>query len=568
MKSPTAAQNAIAKPVLKKAAGGVMKDEAKAMSLRDAYYYHLKYTLAKDRYNAGPAHAYQALALAVRDQVIERWIETQRAYYDRDAKRVYYISMEFLMGRTLTNSLMNLGMYEECQKALEDTGFALEELEEQEVDAGLGNGGLGRLAACFLDSLATLGYPAYGCGICYDFGIFHQRIANGYQVEDPDEWLRTGHPWLTERPENVFKVRFGGRVTQTKDRGGIKSEWVDTSDVLAVPHDMPIPGYEKRTVNTLSLWEARAVESFNLTEFQTGDYIKSVEDSIVSETLSRVLYPNDSNSQGRELRLKQEFFLVSASLQDILRRFRKHHSDFGKLPDKVAIQMNDTHPSIAVAELMRLLVDEEGLRWEKAWDICIKTFGYTNHTLMPEALEKWQVSLMERLLPRHMGIIYEINHRFLQEVRKKYPKDDAMIRRVSLIDEDGDKSIRMAHLAIVGSHSTNGVAQLHTELLKLHVVPDFAKLYPERFNNKTNGITPRRWLNNCNEGLSTLISQHIGEAWITDLGELKKLEPLAGDASFQKAWREVKKNNKLRLGAYIEKEMGVLISPTHCSAPR
>jgi starch phosphorylase len=536
-------------------------DDTEVMSLREAFYYHMKYSLAKDRYNVTSSHAYQALALAVRDQIIERWIETQRAYYDRDVKRVYYLSMEFLMGRTLGNSLMNLGLYDECRTLLSEAGFSIEALEEHEADAGLGNGGLGRLAACFIDSLATLGYPAYGCGIRYDFGIFHQRISDGYQVEEPDEWLRTGNPWQTERPENTFRVKFGGRMIQVTENNRLKHKWVDTSDVLAMPYDMPIPGFGNRTVNTLSLWASRAVESFSLSNFQTGDYLKAVEDSALSETLSRVLYPNDNNSQGRELRLKQEFFLVSASLQDILRRYRKHHNDFKAFPDKVAIQMNDTHPSLAVAELMRLLLDEEELGWDTAWDICTRTFGYTNHTLMPEALEKWPVSLMERLLPRHMSIIYEINHRFLEEVKQKHPGKDDLLHRVSIIEEGGEKTVRMAHLAVVGSHSINGVAQLHTELLKLHVLPDFFMLYPKRFNNKTNGITPRRWLNNCNPDLTTLITKSIGTKWITDLGELKNLEPFAKDASFCKEWREAKKHNKLRLAKYIEDNLGITISP-------
>ncbi len=536
------------------------QDENSVMGLREAFSYHLKYSLAKDQYNVTASHAYQAIALAVRDKIIDKWITTQRAYYDRDVKRVYYLSMEFLMGRTLGNSLMNLGLYKECDTVLSEAGFSIDALEELEADAGLGNGGLGRLAACFLDSLATLGYPAYGCGIRYDFGIFHQRIKNGYQVEEPDEWLRTGNPWQTERPENTFRVKFGGRTVVAIESGKEKTRWVDTVDVLAMPYDMPIPGYGNNTVNTLSLWKAMAIESFNLSEFQTGGYLRAVEESALSETLSRVLYPNDNISQGRELRLKQEYFLVSASLQDIIRRYRKHHSDFKLFSDKVAIQMNDTHPSIAVAELMRLFIDEEGLGWDIAWDICVKTFGYTNHTLMPEALEKWPVSLMQRLLPRHVEIIYEINYRFLETVRSKYPNREDMVQRLSIIEEAGEKFVRMAHLAVIGSHSINGVAKLHTELLKLHVLPDFFLMYPERFNNKTNGITPRRWLNNCNAGLAALITSHIGSNWLTDLGELKKLEPLAKNSSFRKAWVEVKTANKERLAKYIEDNLGVSIN--------
>ncbi|MFH0938721.1 MAG: glycogen/starch/alpha-glucan phosphorylase [Planctomycetota bacterium] len=534
---------------------------ATAMELLDAFAYHLKFSLAKDSYNATSQHCYLALAMAVRDQMIERWIDTQRTYYQQDVKRIYYFSMEFLMGRMLTNSLMNLGLYEFCRQ-LPDIGYDLDELEEMEADAGLGNGGLGRLAACFLDSLATMSYPAQGYGIRFDFGIFHQRIRDGYQIEEPDQWLRTGDVWETHRPENMFRVKFGGRVEQTRDaHGKLKINWVDTNDVLAAPFDMPIPGYGGHTVNTLSLWSARAVESFNLEYFQAGDYAHAVEQSALSETLSRVLYPNDNLSQGRELRLKQEYFLVCASLQDIMRRYHKHHKTFKNFPDRVAIQLNDTHPTLAIPELMRLLLDEHSLSWDEAWEICMRTFSYTNHTLMPEALEKWSVTLLQRLLPRHLEIIYEINRRFLETVAKKYPGNGELLQRVSLIEEYPEKMVRMAHLAVVGSHAVNGVARLHTELLKTRLLSDFFNLYPERFHNKTNGVTPRRWLKLCNPGLSELITCHIGANWITDLEQLRKLEQQAEDSKFHSDWRMIKRANKERLAKYIKEVNNIAVDP-------
>ncbi|MCX7679253.1 MAG: glycogen/starch/alpha-glucan phosphorylase [Spirochaetes bacterium] len=521
-------------------------------SLQISFVNHLEYSCAKDEYSATPHDLFTSVALMVRDRMIERWIETQQTYYAVDAKRVYYLSLEFLVGRTLGNSLINLGLYENAHKALHELGYDLEELREIEWDAGLGNGGLGRLAACFMDSMATLELPAYGYGIRYEYGIFFQRIINGYQVETPDNWLRYGNPWEFPRPEFLYPVRFKGRVEPyTDSEGKLCFRWTDFEMVMAMAYDIPIPGYKNNTVNNLRLWAAKSTREFNLEYFNTGDYEKAVADQANSENISKVLYPKDESFKGKELRLKQEYFFVSATLQDIIRRYKKTHTDFRAFPDKVAIQLNDTHPAIAIAELMRLLMDVEGLGWDEAWEITTKTFAYTNHTVLPEALEKWPVSLMEYLLPRHMMIIYEINRRFLDEVAKKYPGDNNRLYRMSLIEEGSEKKVRMANLAIVGSHSVNGVAELHTNILKSNVFRDFYELWPEKFNNKTNGITQRRWLLLCNPGLAKLITEKIGDGWITNLYELKKLIPYANDEEFLARWEEVKRENKKRLAEYI-----------------
>jgi len=530
-------------------------------SLKKTFINRIRYSLAKDEYTVTERDCYKALAYTVRDRLVDRWIKTQQTYYNQDAKRLYYLSMEFLTGRTLGNALINLGIEENTRKMLEELGYNLEELEEQEFDAGLGNGGLGRLASCFLDSMATMSLPGYGYGIRYEYGIFFQHIRNGYQVETPDNWLRYGNPWEIERPESLYPVKFYGYVHQYIDaRGHFRAEWKDTEVVMAMAYDTPIPGYGNNTVNNLRLWSAKSTREFNFDYFNHGDYAKAVADKVVTETISKVLYPNDATAVGKELRLKQEYFFVSASLQDIIYRYKKTHTTFDAFPDKVAVQLNDTHPAIGVAELMRLLVDEEGLPWEKAWDITVRTMGYTNHTVLPEALERWSVSLMEKVLPRHLQIIYEINRRFLEDVKAKFPNDNDLLRRVSIIEEGPERMVRMAYLAIVGSHSVNGVAELHTNILKKTLFKDFYMLFPERFNNKTNGITQRRWLKLCNPKLSELITEKIGDGWITDLYQLKGLEKFAEDKAFHKQWQAVKLANKERLADYVKHKYKVKLN--------
>jgi starch phosphorylase len=529
--------------------------------LKRTFFHHLLFTLAKDEYSATKLDLYKSLAYTIKDQLVKRWIRTQQTYYEVDAKRVYYLSLEFLMGRALGNNLLNLKLYDETTRSLHDLGQELERLEEMEWDAGLGNGGLGRLAACFLDSMATMELPAYGYGIRYEYGIFHQKIRDGYQIETPDNWLRYGNVWEIGRPEYLYQVKFYGRVEQyTDDDGEFRSTWVDTDEVMAMAFDTPIAGYGNNTVNNLRLWAAKSTREFDLEYFNTGDYIKAVQDKEKSETISKVLYPNDNVVQGKELRLKQEYFFVSATLQDVIRRFKKTHEGFEELPDKVAIQLNDTHPAIAIVDLMRILVDLNHLPWEQAWDIAKRTFGYTNHTILPEALEKWPVSLLERVLPRHMQIIYEINGRFLKTVAERFPDDPERVQRMSLIEEGPDRHVRMAYLAVVGSHSINGVAALHSNLLKTRLFKEFYEMFPERFNNKTNGITQRRWLRKCNPGLSELITKRIGEGWTTDLVQLKKLIPLAEDADFRKEWAEIKRANKNQLASTITKLTGVKVN--------
>jgi glycogen phosphorylase len=535
-----------------------------AESLKNGILGHLEYTLAElPKHVDSEWEPYVALALAVRDRMIQRWIRTQDTYYERDAKRVYYLSLEYLMGRTLGNSLINMGLLDACVKALHELGYRLEELGDAEWDAGLGNGGLGRLAACFLDSMATLGYPSYGYGLRYDYGIFHQRIVNGAQVEVPDGWLRYGHPWEIPRLGDRYPVQFYGRVDSYVNASGrLTNAWVDTKQVLATPYDTPIPGYGGQTVNTLRLWGARAVREFDLAEFNEGDYIGAVEARARSENICRVLYPNDNVSAGRELRLAQEYFFVSATLQDIIRRYRKRYQmfdephglrTFDRFAEKVAIQLNDTHPTLAIPELMRILVDLEDLGWDEAWAITTATFGYTNHTVMAEALERWPLSLLGTMLPRHLQIIYEINRRFLDDVRRHFGQDDARTRRMSIIEEDGERRVRMATLAVVGSHAVNGVAALHTQILTSEVFGDFYAMTPEKFSNKTNGITQRRWLLKSNPDLAQIISDTIGAGWVTDLDQLRQLAPLAGDRAFHEAWRAAKRANKLRLADTIRR---------------
>ena len=484
-------------------------------SLKRSFANHLTYSLAKDEFTSTPRDCFTSLAMTVRDRLIEKWIATQQTYYHKDAKRVYYLSLEFLIGRTLGNSLINLDIQDAACSAVADLGHDLEELQQTEFDAGLGNGGLGRLAACLLDSMATLELPAYGYGIRYEYGIFFQRIIDGFQVETPDPWLRYGNPWEIERPEFIYPVKFYGKVHEYVDEQGIfRREWVETRDVIAMASDTPIPGYRNNTVNTMRLWSAKSSREFDLEYFNHGDYEKAVSDKALSETISKVLYPNDNIFIGKELRLRQEYFFVSATIQDVIRRFVKTHDPnrrFRDFADKVAIQLNDTHPAIGIPELMRLLLDAEGLCWEEAWDITVKTFAYTNHTILPEALEKWPVSLFELVLPRHIQIIYEINRHFLEEVSRRFPGDTTRLREMSIIEEGPEKRINMARLAIVGSHSVNGVSALHSEILAKEIFGSFHELWPGKFNNKTNGVTQRRWLRLCNAPLSELISSAIGE---------------------------------------------------------
>lgn len=532
------------------------KLETSVEAIKSSIIAHLHYTLAKDRYSATRRDYYSAFAYSLRDRLVDQWIHTQQHYYRTDQKRVYYLSIEYLIGKQITSNLVNMGLYEAGRKALEELGLDLEELIGLEVDAGLGNGGLGRLAACFLDSMATLGLPGYGYGIRYEYGIFFQRIVDGAQVESPDNWLRYPNPWEIPRVEYLYPVHFRGKIIEYTDEWGhLHSQWVNTEEVMAMAYDTPIPGYRNGTVNTMRLWGAKSSRGFDLTYFNHGDYIRAVEDKNIGENISRVLYPNDVSTLGKELRLKQEYFLVSATLQDILRRYKKTYSTFDAFPEKVAIHINDTHPSLAIPELMRLLIDHEGLAWDKAWKITAETFGYTNHTVLPEALESWPTALLEELLPRHLQIIYEINRRFLSEVAHHYPGDIPRLRRMSIIQEDGEKSVRMAHLSIVGSkkvNGINGVSALHTDILKREVFADFYDMYPQAFHNKTNGITPRRWLKQCNWRLAKLITDHIGPEWISHLEELKRLEPLAADPEFCKAWAKVKHDNKIDLLDHVE----------------
>lgn len=534
----------------------VYKDMTKN-GIKLSFQTNREYALAKDQYTATLYDDFLATSIAIRDRLIERWIATQQRYHDENLKRVYYFSMEFLIGRLLNTNILNLGLWDQTKRALEELGLEMDQISEQELDAGLGNAGLGRLAACFLDSMATLGIPAHGYGMRYEYGIFKQKIINGYQVEFPDEWLKLVNPWEFARAEYTVKVRFYGHTNSYMDEHGrLQVKWLDTDDVLAMPYDIPVPGYKNDVVNTLRLWYARSTEEFDLGYFNDGDYERAVYTKVLSENLSKVLYPSDNVTQGRELRLRQEYFFTAASMADIIRRFKVENSDLRSLPDKAAIQLNDTHPSIAIAELLRILIDDENYDWDTAWDITVRTFSYTNHTIMPEALECWSVPLFEKLLPRHMQLIYEINRRFLRDVSIKFPGDNDRLRRMSVIEEGQTKRVRMAHLAIIGSHSVNGVSKLHTSLLKTQLFKDFCEFYPKKFNNKTNGITQRRWLRKANPGLSALITEAIGEGWITDLYKIEKILPLMENGSFREKWAAIKSQNKCSLVDYIHKTTG------------
>jgi len=534
-------------------------------NVKKTFNRHLHFSLVKDRNVATDRDFYFALAHTVKDHLVSRWIRTQQHYYEKDPKRVYYLSLEYYMGRSLTNTMINLGIQSACDEALYQLGLNIEELEDFEEDAGLGNGGLGRLAACFLDSMATLGMAAYGYGIRYDYGIFTQKIKNGEQVEEPDDWLRYGNPWEKCRSEYMLPVNFYGRVVDTPQG----KQWVDSVVVYAMPYDSPIPGYKNNVVNTMRLWSCKSPCNFDLKFFNDGDYIQAVINRNNSENISRVLYPNDNFFEGKELRLKQEYFMCAATLQDIIRRFKaskfgskeKVRNDFSKFHEKVAIQLNDTHPAMAIPELMRLLLDVEKLSWAEAWKVCTKTFAYTNHTVLPEALERWPVSLVENLLPRHLEIIYEINHHHIQAVMAKFPGDHDRVRRMSLIEEDGEKRVNMAHLALVGSHTVNGVAAIHSEIIKRDIFKDFYDMMPEKFQNKTNGITPRRWLLLCNPNLSEVIADKIGEDWVVHLDKLTDLKKFIKDKAFLRAVREAKDQNKVKCAELLTKQYGVQVNP-------
>ncbi len=534
-----------------------------ADALQRAFVDHIEFTRGKNFDSAGAWDRYMALAFTVRDRLSKGWVRTQRRYYQNDTKRAYYLSAEYLLGRALGNNLINMDLWDSTREALRGLGVDLTSLLEMEPDSGLGNGGLGRLAACFLDSMASLDLPGMGYGIRYEFGIFTQEIINGYQVERADEWLKFGTPWEIVRPDRIVPVRFYGSVEQyIAPDGRPQARWIGGKTVLGVPWDTPIAGFGANTVNTLRLWQARASAEFDFALFNDGDYERSVVEKNDSEVISKVLYPNDANQAGKELRLKQEYFFVACSIADIMRRYLKTNSNFINFPKMVAIQLNDTHPAIGIAELMRVLLDEKRVPWDEAWNITQQVFGYTNHTLLPEALEKWPVSLFERLLPRHLQIIYEINLRFMRTVQIRYPFDLEKQKSMSLIEEGREKQVRMAYLAVVGSHSVNGVAELHSDLLKKTVLKDFAQMFPERFNNKTNGVTPRRWLLSCNPRLAKLITETIGTKWITDLERLRELEKHVDDAAFIEAFRAAKYGNKEDLAAHLRDVMWVNLDPS------
>ncbi|WP_133880431.1 glycogen/starch/alpha-glucan phosphorylase [Panacagrimonas perspica] len=531
--------------------------------LRHAFLHHLFYTQGKFPALATKTDYYLALAHTVRDRLLQRWISTANEYTKNGSRTVAYLSAEFLMGPHLGNNLINLGLFDDARKSMSELGLNLDDLLYEEEEPGLGNGGLGRLAACFIDSLATLEIPAVGYGIRYEFGIFHQTLVDGWQVEKTDKWLRYGNPWELARPEWSVTVKLGGHTERMQDNSGqLHVRWVPNRTVLGVPYDTPILGYRNNTANTLRLWKAEAPEAFDFAVFNRGDYQGAVNQKVVSENLSKVLYPNDEHVEGKELRLAQQYFFVSCSLQDMLRIMKTQHVPLHEFHEKFAVQLNDTHPAIGVAELMRLLTDEHQMHWNQAWDITRKTFGYTNHTLLPEALERWPLELFKRVLPRHLEIIYEINARFLDEVRQRYFGDEARVTRMSLIEETGERYVRMAHLACVGSHAINGVAELHSELLKQDVLKDFHEMWPAKFGNKTNGVTPRRWIALANPRLTRLISGAIGEGWIKRLEELRQLEPFALDPNFRAGWREIKRANKRDLSDVIRKRCGVAVDPS------
>jgi starch phosphorylase len=531
-------------------------------SLSNQFAENLEFRLVRDRITATGEDAHFALSLAIRDKLVRKWLRTQHEYIVSDVKRVYYLSMEYMLGRLLGNALINLDFYDECYEILKDDGYSLEEIREFEHDMGLGNGGLGRLAACYLDSMATLELPAFGYGIRYEYGIFDQVIENGFQVEYPDNWLQSGNPWDIMRRDLQYKVKFYGKSRRTQNPDGTyKFEWAETEDVLALAYDIPVPGFKNNTVNNLRLWQAKAGKDFSFKDFNAGNYVAAVSSKTDSETISKVLYPNDSYVEGKFLRLKQQYFFVSATLQDIIRKYKINHKSFDKFAEKNSIQLNDTHPVVAIPELMRILIDEENLSWEKAWKITTQTFAYTNHTVVPEALEEWSLQLFEELLPRHAQLVFEINRRFIEFLKKNYTTDEEIISKLSIINEKDSKSVRMANLAIVGSSAVNGVAALHTEILKTRIFSHFHKIYPGKFLNVTNGITPRRWLKAANPFLSKIISEKIGDGWMKNLDELRSIEEHIDKKDFLESWRSAKWLNKKLLVNYIEGENGININP-------
>ncbi len=553
----------VAKPAKPAALPHRPHNDSPEVILRSLIERHLISTLARNPGSATPRDWWVATALAVRDTIHERMIATQGVHNDGNVRRLYYFSLEYLMGRLFGNNLLATGLLATARTALESLGQDFEQIREAETDMGLGNGGLGRLAACFLDSLATLDYPALGYGIYYEYGLFKQAFLNGQQVERPDNWIIFGSPWEVMRPEYIQQVRLFGRVENVfDDRGNYRPRWVDTKTILGVPHDIPIAGYGTGTVNLLRLWASKSTEDFDLAAFNRGGYVEAVREKAVGETVSKVLYPNDKTENGKELRLMQQYFFVACSLRDIIRRHLRNPANaWANFADKVAVQLNDTHPAIAIVELLRILLDEENMEWDAAWAITSRTFAYTNHTLLPEALEKWSVGLFEHVLPRHLQIIYAINERLMLAVEKQWPGDDWKKTVCSLIEENGHKQVRMANLSVVGSHAVNGVAALHTALLKKDLFPEFDALYPGKFQNKTNGITPRRWLLKSNPRLSALITRKIGGGWARDLDQLRRLEKWAGDAAFQREFMAIKRANKVDLAAVIHTECGVEVSP-------
>jgi len=524
---------------------------------------HFGLSLGRDDLAGGHSYLFKAVALTVRDRLVQRWRATRDRYMEQKPKRVNYLSLEFLMGRAMTNAVINLDLEDSIRSVLKEYGCTLEEIVQEEKDAGLGNGGLGRLAACFLDSCASLELPVTGYGIRYEYGMFHQKIINGYQVESPDHWLRDGNPWEIEAPENTRRVKFFGHTEHITDLSGRRHvRWVNTHDVLAVAYDVPIPGYRNETVNTLRLWKSEATDEFNLDEFNAGSYTEAVAAKNAAEQITMVLYPNDASENGKELRLRQQYFLASASLQDVIDRWiRFFGRDFTQFSEKNCFQLNDTHPTVAIPEMMRILMDDHFLTWDEAWNITCKTMAYTNHTLLPEALERWPVRMFGELLPRLLEIIYEINARFLSKVAQRWPGDTARQQRMSLIEDGYEPQVRMAYLAIVACFSVNGVAALHTDLLKKGLFRDFYELWPGKFNNKTNGVTPRRWLAHCNPELSALISEKIGEDWKTDLEKISGLWACAEDKAFRNRWRQVKHSNKQKLAQLIQRECNVEFDP-------
>ncbi|MDD4097876.1 MAG: glycogen/starch/alpha-glucan phosphorylase [Lentisphaeria bacterium] len=527
--------------------------------LREDFAWHLRYTFAIIERDLTDQDRYQAFSLAIRDRIVERWIRTHEAYADRNVRQVYYLSMEFLIGRLLSTNVLNLQMEELCEQALSEKEVNWEKIRGLEVDAGLGNGGLGRLAACFLDSMSTLNLPCMGYGLRYDYGIFRQLIVNGMQVEEPDDWRRNGYPWEIKRLEKSVFVQFGGEAVCVDIHGRKVWRWSPAERVQGIPYDIPIVGYGGKTVNTLRLWSAASDNEFDFQDFNRGSYVEAVEHKVHAENLTKVLYPNDNIDQGKELRLRQQYFFVACTLRDILRRFRQQNRDWDHLADKVFIQLNDTHPTLAIPELMRILLDEEGLNWDKARQVTQSVFGYTNHTVLPEALEKWSLKLFERLLPRHMQIIYEINGRFLREVSSRYPGDIERLRRMSIIEEGEKRRVRMAHLALVASSKVNGVAKIHSDILRQEIFRDFAEMWPEKFLNVTNGITQRRWLLHANPLLAKLITSRIGDGWITQLEDLRQLEQFLDDDEFLASFQAIKRANKERLAQLIQDTLGVRV---------